>query len=1197
MKKKLKQHKICRKMKTTKYLFIAWLLTGISGIPEARAQQVSITHSQPVRIETFNGTSYHTTINYYDGLERQIQSISVGVSAQNGKDLVSFQQYDRMGRADSIVYLPFVAASSTNNGAKISDPVSAQQSFYQNYLPATDPDRNYAFAVKQYEESPRGLIVKEGGFGQSKNIDSGDPTHYQYMLNDASQIKKFSVNGYNHLIYEGFYPANVLKVRRIYTGENAENSDTYEYVDQTGKLIATETVVDENDRRITYYAYDDLGRKRFIIPPIQEALITVPGSVYSHVDLRKYCFYTEFDNRGNPIREWYPGGICTSNVYDTYGRLVLSQDPVMAAENKWSFVKYDSQNRAVISGITTIAGTAETVAAALKAHNATLSSTEQVFEERGNDLHGYTNRCYPTNVTSSQVMNVTYYDDYQWIADTTTYGFSSADALEGMVKTENNVIGLTTGTKTKVIGIETDQWLTSVTYYDDYGNAIQTISDLYPGGTEIVSNVLDFNDQVLQTKVKQTVDNTTYEYNKWFDYDSYGRLLKIRQKITGDPQNEIVLSEFAYDDLGQLVSKKIHGNLEETTYQYDINTREIAALSPSFSYRIGYDKSLLSGVAGRTDGMISQITWGYNSTGDQKAYAFTYDKLQQYLSASFYEKSGTSWTSVSKYRETIGSYDKNGNILSLQRTDANGTLLHNLTYTYGSSTDGNILTGVTGSSEFLYDANGNMTKDGQTGVQIEYNILNLPQRIYKGADQISYIYSAAGQKLATQTGSSLTYYRSVMVYSKNGTDPQQLLYMIHPEGLVAKEGSSWVYKYFKTDYLGNTRALLAVRNGTLVNEGQNTDYYPLGYAHALSNLHLNKYLFAGKEYQDASIGGSVLGLYDFHARYYNPLLGRWFNPDPANQLTNPYIFCGNNPLMYVDPDGQFFWLAPLIGALIGAATYTASVAFSEGGFSNWSWGSFFQSMGIGALSATATYGVGAGFDKLGLMAAGGKFFVESGRALSHGLVQGGISLLNGDNFWDGFSSGILSSGFGSTKIGGTVAAKIAYGGLSGGIGAITSGGNFWKGLGSGLIVSSFNHVIERGAVKLYKPGKRIEAWRDAWETSEKNYVETSVYGLETEESLLSWEASSTQKRAEHIPHRIENGKVKVKVQRLFKTEWVPVEDYTHTHVIDEPNIGISCRDEDIFKVVKSAHIINLGIVYRMLGNYRYEPIGLSFITK
>ena len=113
-----------------------------------------------------------------------------------------------------------------------------------------------------------------------------------------------------------------------------------------------------------------------------------------------------------------------------------------------------------------------------------------------------------------------------------------------------------------------------------------------------------------------------------------------------------------------------------------------------------------------------------------------------------------------------------------------------------------------------------------------------------------------------------------MVYSKNGTAAEQLMYMLQPEGLVAREGSAWVYKYFKTDYLGNTRALLAVRNGTLVNEGQNTDYYPLGYAHSLANLQLNKYLYSGKEYQDASIGGSPLGLYDFGARYYNPLLGR-----------------------------------------------------------------------------------------------------------------------------------------------------------------------------------------------------------------------------------------------------------------------------------------------------------------------------------
>ena len=48
-------------------------------------------------------------------------------------------------------------------------------------------------------------------------------------------------------------------------------------------------------------------------------------------------------------------------------------------------------------------------------------------------------------------------------------------------------------------------------------------------------------------------------------------------------------------------------------------------------------------------------------------------------------------------------------------------------------------------------------------------------------------------------------------------------------------------------------------------------------AHRTSDLHINKFLFSGKELQDASIGGAgKLGLYDFHPRYYNPTLGRWF---------------------------------------------------------------------------------------------------------------------------------------------------------------------------------------------------------------------------------------------------------------------------------------------------------------------------------
>ena len=61
------------------------------------------------------GTAYNATVTYYDGLYRQEQTVQVGASPAGG-DIVSFVEYDCMGRADSVSYLPFVTA--TASGAK-----------------------------------------------------------------------------------------------------------------------------------------------------------------------------------------------------------------------------------------------------------------------------------------------------------------------------------------------------------------------------------------------------------------------------------------------------------------------------------------------------------------------------------------------------------------------------------------------------------------------------------------------------------------------------------------------------------------------------------------------------------------------------------------------------------------------------------------------------------------------------------------------------------------------------------------------------------------------------------------------------------------------------------------------------------------------------------------------------------------------
>lgn len=52
-----------------------------------------------------------------------------------------------------------------------------------------------------------------------------------------------------------------------------------------------------------------------------------------------------------------------------------------------------------------------------------------------------------------------------------------------------------------------------------------------------------------------------------------------------------------------------------------------------------------------------------------------------------------------------------------------------------------------------------MISDGNRGVTISYNEINLPKEISKSSEIISYIYNANGEKLAMKVGSSLTYYR------------------------------------------------------------------------------------------------------------------------------------------------------------------------------------------------------------------------------------------------------------------------------------------------------------------------------------------------------------------------------------------------------------------------------------------------------
>jgi len=63
-------------------------------------------------------------------------------------------------------------------------------------------------------------------------------------------------------------------------------------------------------------------------------------------------------------------------------------------------------------------------------------------------------------------------------------------------------------------------------------------------------------------------------------------------------------------------------------------------------------------------------------------------------------------------------------------------------------------------------------------------------------------------------------------------------------------------------------------------------------------------LYQGKEWQTSL----ALNLYDFHARQYDPATGRMLGVDPQAMSfagMSPYTGMGNNPLLFIDPDGEF----------------------------------------------------------------------------------------------------------------------------------------------------------------------------------------------------------------------------------------------------------------------------------------------------
>jgi len=582
-------------------------------------------------------------------------------------------------------------------------------------------------------------------------------------------------------------------------------------------------------------------------------------------------------------RKKIPGKGWDYMVYNAIDQLVASQDSMQKTNSQWIFTKYDGEGKVIQTGIWS---SADDQAAAQTAVNA-VTTLWEVAQNSGN---GYTNNAWPAS-SVGQTLTLNYYDGYTNIPGLPV-AYSAPTGASIMTR------GLVTATLTNVLNTTNMLW--TVHYYDDKGRLIQSYGQHYlgggtadPGNYDIETNTYDFTNAITATNRQHynvsggssalavTVGNT-------YTYDHVGRKRQTFEQINSG--TNVLLNQVDYNEVGQVMTKHLYSEnsgtswLQNIAYLYNERGWLTQNSAPLLNEQLRYNY----GSSPLYNGNITEMQ--YSASNGGHTFDYTYDLLNRLTISS--ATGGTLSEGI--------NYDYLGNIINLTRGGQPYT--GSLTYAY----TGNHLTGVTGTGfagrTYSYDGNGNATTDGAVSSPktISYNILNLPKSLTQSSSTIAtYVYDAEGTKLRNTSVADSTWdYVSGIVYRNNN-----IAYIQTEDGRAIKEGTTYAYQYDLKDHLGNNRVVFDKGTSGTARELQEDEYYAFGLRNNLfGSNNSNRYLYNGKEIQ-----ADLTNQYDYGARFYDPVIGRWNTLDPlaeVNRRWTPYNYASNNPLNKIDPDGM-----------------------------------------------------------------------------------------------------------------------------------------------------------------------------------------------------------------------------------------------------------------------------------------------------
>ena len=545
--------------------------------------------------------------------------------------------------------------------------------------------------------------------------------------------------------------------------------------------------------------------------------------------------------------------------------------------------------------------------------------------------------------------SVSYYDDYLFMDDLVTSETKrvlSCDTLSNYgipVIGSDRCKGLLTGTAVYSLTDPTSKTVSSF-YYDYQGRLIQSHRKEALGGDGHIHQSLTFTGKPSRTRETVALpDDRIDSLVTVRSYDGQERLVSETTSLNGRSQSV----SYGYDEIGRMTGR-IYGTeanpsaLTETL-SYNIRDQLTGLNSSVFNMSLRYQEPTLGSVP-KYNGGISEWEWNHGAGAETNAWSLSYDGVGRLTDARRF----VSGVQTNSFSERSITYDRNSNTLTLTRYGENAATPEEiLAYSY----DGNLLSGISntgasgGGGSFTHDTNGNLTRDGLSMLDIDYNDRNLTSRISSGGATLAeYEYLADGSKLRALDGGGNGYqYRGSLIYTQTagqtGSPAITLDCAVTSAGRIVRENtadgsSTYKVQHYLRDHLGSVRAVIDGDTGTVI---EASDYYPFGkriqvtapvsepvggsqYASepavapvapatsVASTSSPNRWHFSGKESQ--SFLYANIPLLDFGARMYNPTIARWTTADPLSEKyygISPYVYCLGNPISIIDPNGMDIW--------------------------------------------------------------------------------------------------------------------------------------------------------------------------------------------------------------------------------------------------------------------------------------------------